>query len=177
VVLTVRPFAEPKEENPMTLRTLALALPLALGLTGTALAGDHDHGSMAGSAVKLPEACKAAVSGKDGGMKDMQSHMSQAMQSMGSGQMSETQKGLQQAMMSMNGPMMQGMMAGDPDVAWICAMIPHHQGAIDMARAGLKGADNPESKRLAEKTIKEQEQSIKELTAWLDKNAKKEGQQ
>ncbi|KQQ17591.1 hypothetical protein ASF56_23000 [Methylobacterium sp. Leaf122] len=161
----------------MTLRTLALTLPLALGLTGAALAQEHGHDMQ--SAVKLPDACKAAAQagGKEGGMKDMQSHMSQAMQSMGGGQMSETQKGLQQAMMSMNGPMMHGMMAGDPDVAWICAMIPHHQGAIDMARAGLKGADNPESKRLAEKTIKEQEQSIKELVAWLDKNAKKEGKQ
>ena len=109
-------------------------------------------------------------------MRDMQNQMSQSMQGM-SGQMSETQKGLHQAMMSMNGPMMQGMMAGDADVAWICAMIPHHQGAIDMARAGLKGADNAESKRLAEKTIEEQEKSIKELTAWLDKHAKKEGNQ
>lgn len=160
----------------MTPRALRYVLPLMLAMSGAALAGDHDHGSMAGSAVKLPEACKQAAQagGKEGMMKDMQGHMSQAMQSM-SGPMTETQKGLQQAMMSMNGPMMQGMMAGDADVAWICAMIPHHQGAIDMARAGLKGADNPESKRLAEKTITEQEKSIKELVAWLDKNAKTEG--
>jgi len=157
----------------MLVRTLILAAALALPGVGTALAADHDHGSMS-SAVKLPEACKAATAGKEAMMKDMQGHMSQAMQGMG-GQMTETQKGLQQAMMSMNGPMMQGMMAGDPDVAWICAMIPHHQGAIDMARAGLKGADNAESKRLAEKTIEEQEKSIKELVAWLDKNAKTEG--
>ncbi|MER2268564.1 DUF305 domain-containing protein [Methylobacterium oxalidis] len=159
----------------MLVRTLILAAALALPGARMALAADHDHGPIQ-SAVKLPEACKAATAGKDAMMKDMQGHMSQAMQGMG-GQMTETQKGLQQAMMSMNGPMMQGMMAGDPDVAWICAMIPHHQGAIDMARAGLKGADNAESKRLAEKTIEEQEKSIKELVAWLDKNAKKEGNQ
>ncbi|SOR30647.1 conserved protein of unknown function; putative exported protein [Methylorubrum extorquens] len=157
----------------MLVRTLTFAA--ALACAAPALAAEHDHGSMQ-SAVRLPEACKAATAGKDAMMKDMQGHMSQAMQGMG-GQMTETQKGLQQAMMSMNGPMMQGMMAGDPDVAWICAMIPHHQGAIDMARAGLKGADNAESKRLAEKTIEEQEKSIKELVAWLDKNAKKEGKQ
>lgn len=157
----------------MLFRTLIFAAALALTGAGTAFAADHDHGSMQ-SAVKLPAACKAATAGKDAMMKDMQGHMSQAMQGMG-GQTTETQKGLQQAMMSMNGPMMQGMMAGDPDVAWICAMIPHHQGAIDMARAGLKGADNAESKRLAEKTIEEQEKSIKELVAWLDKNAKTEG--
>lgn len=159
----------------MRIRTLTLAAALALAGTGAAFAVDHDHGSMQ-SAVKLPEACTAATAGKEGMMKDMHGHMSQAMQGM-PGQMTETQKGLQEAMMSMNGPMMQGMMAGDPDVAWICAMIPHHQGAIDMARAGLKGADNAESKRLAEKTIEEQEKSVKELVAWLDKNAKKEGRQ
>ena len=38
-------------------------------------------------------------------------------------------------------------------------MIPHHQGAIDMARAGLKGADNTESRRLAEETIKSNERN------------------
>ena len=64
---------------------------------------------------------------------------------------------------------------GDADRDFVQAMIPHHQGAIDMARAALKGADNAESKRLAEKTIGEQEKSIQELVAWLDKNAKKEG--
>ena len=74
-------------------------------------------------------------------------------------------------MISMNGPMMQGMMAGDPDVAWICAMIPHHQGAIDMAQAGLKDADS------AERTIEEQEKSIEELVVWLDRNAGKGGRQ
>ena len=136
----------------------------------------EDHGSHMQSAVKLPEACKMAAQagGKDSMMKDMQSHMSQAMQSMPA-QTGDTQKGLQQAMMTMHGPMMQGAMAGDADVAWICAMIPHHQGAIDMARAGLKGADNAESKRLAEETIQGQEREIAKLTAWLEKNAKKEG--
>ena len=157
----------------MLVRTLILAAALALPGAGMALAADHDHGSMQ-SAVKLPEACKAATAGKDAMMKDMQGHMSQAMQGMG-GQMTETQKGLQQAMMSMNGPMMQGMMAKDADVAWICAMIPHHQGAIAMAQVGLKNGDNPEAKKIAEKTIQEQEKSIAELKSWLDKNAQKEG--
>ena len=64
--------------------------------------------------------------------------------------------------------------AKDADVAWICSMIPHHQGAIDMARAGLKGADNAESKKLAEETIESNERELKKLVAWVEKNARKE---
>ena len=44
-------------------------------------------------------------------------------------------------MMATHGPMMQGMMAEDPDVAFACAMIPHHQGAIQMAEAELRHGD------------------------------------
>ncbi|KOX47888.1 hypothetical protein ADL19_21590 [Streptomyces purpurogeneiscleroticus] len=161
----------------MRVRTLTLAAALALTGVGTALAADHDHGShdhgsMQAPSFELPAACKAASAGKEASMKDMQGHMSMAMQAM-SGQATDTQKGLQHAMMQMNGPMMQGTMAGDPDVAWICAMIPHHMGAIAMAQVGLRNGDNPEAKKIAEKSIEEQEKSIKELTAWLDKNARK----
>ena len=159
------------------MKILALSSLVFIGtFIAPAFAQQHDHGSMQVSAVELPAACKAAASGKEATMKDMQGHMSQAMRSM-PGHMTEAQKGLQQAMMKMNGPMMQGMMAGDADVAWICAMIPHHQGAIDMARIGLKSGDNPEAKKMAEKSIKEQGKSIAELTSWLDKNAMKEGSQ
>lgn len=58
--------------------------------------------------------------------------------------------------------MMRGMMAKDADVAWISAMIPHHQGAIDMARAGLEGADNSESKKLAEENNQTEREGSRE---------------
>ena len=85
--------------------------------------------------------------------------------------MNETQQGLRDAMMQMNGPMMQGMMNQDPDLAWICAMIPHHQGAVAMARAGLQGADDAESKRLAQQTIEENERGAKKLIDWVNEHA------
>ena len=99
--------------------------------------------------------------------------MQSSMQGM-MGQMTETQRGLHEAMTKMNPAMMQGMMAKDADVAWICAMIPHHRGAIEMARAGLKGADNAESKRLAEETIASNQKEVEKLTAWVEKNASRE---
>jgi len=162
-------------------RTLTFAMTLALTGAGAALAqdhnhGSHDHGSMHPPSFELPAACKSASAGQEGAMKDTQSPMSMAMQNV-SGQATEARKELQHAMMQMNGAMMQGMMAGDPDVAWTCAMIPHHMGAIAMAQVVLRNGDNPEAKQLAEKSIQEQEKSIKELTAWLDKSVRKEGKQ
>ena len=139
-------------------------------------------GQAAPSAMNLPEACRSAVQASAPGdmmqkMQDMHRNMSQTMQGNMQGmvdQMNEAQKGLHEAMMKMNGPMMMGMMAKDADVAWVCSMIPHHQGAIDMARAGLKGADNAESKKLAEETIQSNEREIRKLVAWVEKNAQKE---
>jgi len=63
-------------------------------------------------------------------------------------------------------------MAKDPDVAFVCGMIAHHQGAIAMARAELKHGSNAEAKRLAERIVNDQGKEIEEMTAWLAKNAK-----
>ncbi|WP_348632954.1 DUF305 domain-containing protein [Mesorhizobium sp. M00.F.Ca.ET.216.01.1.1] len=52
--------------------------------------------------------------------------------------MPEASRTYMDAMKRMDGPKMQGIQAGDPDVAFVQAMIPHHQGAIDMARAVLQ---------------------------------------
>lgn len=126
------------------------------------------------TSIDIPKTCQdaAQASGEMQPMEKMQSQMKGMMQSSMQGmQMTETQKGLHQAMMNMNGPMMQGMMAKDADVAWICSMIPHHQGAIAMARAGLLGADNAESKKLAEETIQSNEKELKKLIAWVEKHA------
>ena len=59
---------------------------------------------------------------------------------------------------------------GDPDVDFRTHMIPHHQGAIDMARVALKHAKDPETKKMAEAIIKEQEREIGEMQAWLKKH-------
>jgi uncharacterized protein (DUF305 family) len=131
------------------------------------------------SAVEPPKEC-VNVAQAGGHMQNMQQMMDQMQSQMGNmhgmmgGELNEAQKGLQEAMMKMHGPMMQGAMIKDADVAWICAMLPHHQGAIDMARAGLKGSDNAESRKLAEETIQSQEKEIAKLTAWVEKHAQRE---
>jgi uncharacterized protein (DUF305 family) len=62
--------------------------------------------------------------------------------------------------------------SGDIDVDFIRAMIPHHQGAIDMARLVLEQGKNPEVRALAEAIVAAQAQEIAWMESWLAANAK-----
>jgi len=48
-------------------------------------------------------------------------------------------------------------------------MIPHHQGAIDMAKIVLAFGADPEIKQLANGIIKAQESEIALMREWLQK--------
>ena len=61
---------------------------------------------------------------------------------------------------------------GNPDVDFRTHMIPHHQGAVEMAKVALKHAKDPETKRMAQKIIDDQEKEIAEMQVWLKKNGK-----
>jgi uncharacterized protein (DUF305 family) len=64
--------------------------------------------------------------------------------------------------------MMAGGTAADLDVAFVCSMIPHHRGAVDMAKAELAHGDDPQARQLAEGIIAAQEQEIAEMLKWLE---------
>ncbi len=49
---------------------------------------------------------------------------------------------------------------GDVDHDFVEMMVPHHQGAIDMARALLRYGDNEQLRRLAQEIIVTQQQEI-----------------
>jgi uncharacterized protein (DUF305 family) len=66
-------------------------------------------------------------------------------------------------------------LTGDPDVDFARGMIPHHQGAIDMARALLAYGADPELRKLAEAIVAAQEAEIAFLRAWLEQRGQNAG--
>ena len=57
----------------------------------------------------------------------------------------------------------------DIDKDYAAQMIPHHQSAVEMAKAYLKFGKNPELLKLSEDIIREQNTEIAELQSWLAK--------
>lgn len=52
------------------------------------------------------------------------------------------------------------------DLRFIDAMIPHHQGAVDMAKEAQQNSQRPEIKKLADEIIKAQTKEVTELQTW-----------
>jgi uncharacterized protein (DUF305 family) len=74
------------------------------------------------------------------------------------------------AMHIMSDGMSRAPMTGDPDHDFAAMMIPHHQGAVDMAKAELLYGSNPVLRRLAQEIIVTQGQEIQVMQLELNKS-------
>jgi uncharacterized protein (DUF305 family) len=61
---------------------------------------------------------------------------------------------------------------GNPDRDFVAGMIPHHQGAIDMAQVELQYGTDPRLKKLAQQIIAAQRREIAFMQQWQAKHAK-----
>jgi len=59
---------------------------------------------------------------------------------------------------------------GNPDRDFVTMMIPHHQGAIDMAKAILLYGKDEQLKRLAQEIIADQQNEVQLMQLWLSKH-------
>ena len=60
-------------------------------------------------------------------------------------------------------------MNGNVDHDFATMMMPHHQGAIDMAKAELAYGKDPVMRRLAEEIVVDQQSEIQAMQLWLSK--------
>jgi len=164
------------------LKTTFAAAVAAAALSAPALADDV--------AFQLPDACTAQLpmddtdhsgtdqsgmdqSGMDhGGMKgDQAGQMEPGMMGMDPDAMPEHVRENMRKMMISMPAMHKGMMNEDPDLAFVCGMIAHHQGAIDMAEVLLAHGADPQMRVLAEEIIEAQVAEIDLMKTWLAENA------
>jgi uncharacterized protein (DUF305 family) len=61
---------------------------------------------------------------------------------------------------------------GNADRDFVAGMIPHHQGAIDMARVELRYGKDPALKRLAREIVAAQEKEIAFMRQWQARHAR-----
>jgi uncharacterized protein (DUF305 family) len=137
----------------LILKTAALALTAAAPLLATPALSME---------MTLPAAC---------GKADHSTSMQQPMDMSGM-PMKDFQKDFMSGMQQMDPAMTQGMMQAKPDIAFICGMIAHHMGAVQMSEVELKYGKDEWARQLAQKIIDAQMKEIDDMTKWLEKSAK-----
>lgn len=80
------------------------------------------------------------------------------------------QKDYASGMDEMHDDMMKGIADPNPDMAFARGMLPHHVGAVDMAKVQLKYGKDEQLRQLAQNIIDAQELEIEQLKRWIDKS-------
>jgi len=59
---------------------------------------------------------------------------------------------------------------GDSDADFVRLMLPHHQAALDMAKAELTYGKDPQMRRLAQEIVTDQQSEIELMQLWLERH-------
>ncbi len=79
---------------------------------------------------------------------------------------SQVDQAMMAGMEKMNRDMSSAPMTGDADQDFVGMMLPHHLGAVDMARVELKYGKDPTLRTLAKGIIAAQEKEVVEMRRW-----------
>jgi uncharacterized protein (DUF305 family) len=82
---------------------------------------------------------------------------------------------LTEAMGSMHAAVSPVRPSGDNDVDFTTLMLPHHQAAIDMAKAELLYGADPQMRRLAQEVITDQQSEMDLMQLWLKRRGRAAG--
>ena len=89
----------------------------------------------------------------------------------GTSQAPDFKSAMEASMNKMHHSMASAPFHGDADQDFAAMMIPHHRGAIDMAKAELQYGKDPVMRRLAQGILVEQQSEIDAMQLWLSKKA------
>lgn len=123
---------------------------------------------LAGLVVGVPAgAIGSAIVRGSGQVEPPVSHSSHAGGGHGAG---AATKAFQEASARMHANM-GGSYTGDTDVDFARGMLPHHQGAVDMARVEIEHGRDPDMRRLARKVIDTQEIEMSQMRDWMTRRS------
>lgn len=75
-------------------------------------------------------------------------------------------KAMMDGMSKMNQDMGGAPMTGDPDHDFVAMMIPHHEGAVEMAKVELRYGKDPAMRKLAQAIVAAQDKEIVQMHRW-----------
>jgi len=77
---------------------------------------------------------------------------------------------MEQAMEKMHTGIASIKPTGDNDADFVRFMLPHHQAALDMAKAELTHGKDPQMRRLAQEIVTDQQSEIELMQFWLKRH-------